>query len=177
MTRPNCACVGCCQQAFAPLKNNYGAVWEGSLSAAPPLDMQVASGGQTLVLRCVHAMLPVHTAFIGLRFPGTCVGSVSQGVTAVSICLCCAAADFKVHISCAAPKHCGRAVLDTVRDLYICAHALVVHTIHTVEALVHPKHVFSSEPQWHHPFHCSVLCCFHCMGRSSSDCLLLNAET
>ncbi|KAL3153699.1 hypothetical protein ABBQ32_013298 [Trebouxia sp. C0010 RCD-2024] len=38
-------------QTFAPLKNSYGAVWEGSLPAAPPLDMQVASGGQTLLVR------------------------------------------------------------------------------------------------------------------------------
>ncbi|KAL3140403.1 hypothetical protein ABBQ38_004663 [Trebouxia sp. C0009 RCD-2024] len=38
-------------QTFAPLKNSYGAVWEGSLPATPPLDMQIASGDQTLIVR------------------------------------------------------------------------------------------------------------------------------
>lgn len=37
-------------QNWAHLKNNYGAVWEGSTPAAPPLDMQITSNGQTLTL-------------------------------------------------------------------------------------------------------------------------------
>lgn len=45
---PVCLTAG---QTFAPLKNSYGAVWEGSLPATPPLDMQIASGDQTLIVR------------------------------------------------------------------------------------------------------------------------------
>jgi len=30
----------------------YGAVWEGSVPTAPPLDLQISSSGQQLVLRC-----------------------------------------------------------------------------------------------------------------------------
>lgn len=37
-------------QNWAQLKNNYGAVWEGSCPSVPPLDIQLISGGQTLVL-------------------------------------------------------------------------------------------------------------------------------
>lgn len=42
-------CIG--TQNWAQLKNNYGAVWDGSIASAPPLDLQVTSNGQTLVLR------------------------------------------------------------------------------------------------------------------------------
>lgn len=38
-------------QTFAQLKNTYGAVWEGSVPTAPPLDLQISSSGQQLVLR------------------------------------------------------------------------------------------------------------------------------
>ena len=47
----------CCQvflmlmQNFVQLKNTYGAVWEGSIPTAPPLDLQISSSGQQLVLR------------------------------------------------------------------------------------------------------------------------------
>ncbi|DBA99213.1 TPA: Expansin-B5 [Trebouxia sp. C0006] len=37
-------------QNFAQLKNTYGAVWEGSTPTAPPLDLQISSSGQQLVL-------------------------------------------------------------------------------------------------------------------------------
>ena len=35
------------------LKNTYGAVWEGGLPSAPPLDLLISSSGQQLILRCV----------------------------------------------------------------------------------------------------------------------------
>ncbi|KAL0025083.1 hypothetical protein WJX79_007026 [Trebouxia sp. C0005] len=37
-------------QSFGLLKNTYGAVWEGSVPTAPPLDLQISSSGQQLVL-------------------------------------------------------------------------------------------------------------------------------
>lgn len=63
---PQCTDLPVCltaEQTFAPLKNSYGAVWEGSLPAAPPLDMQVASGGQTLLVR--YARYPVFRFHVG----------------------------------------------------------------------------------------------------------------
>lgn len=35
------------------LKNTYGAVWEGGLPSAPPLDLLISSSGQQLMLRYV----------------------------------------------------------------------------------------------------------------------------
>ncbi|KAL0023658.1 hypothetical protein WJX77_011178 [Trebouxia sp. C0004] len=37
-------------QNYVQLKNTYGAVWEGSIPTAPPLDLQISSSGQQLVL-------------------------------------------------------------------------------------------------------------------------------
>ena len=37
-------------QNFVQLKNTYGAVWEG-IPTAPPLDLQISSSDQQLVLR------------------------------------------------------------------------------------------------------------------------------
>ena len=38
-------------QSAAQLKNTYGAVWEGVLPSAPPLDLLISSSGQQLMLR------------------------------------------------------------------------------------------------------------------------------
>lgn len=57
---------GACTQNWAQLKNNYGAVWEGSTPAAPPLDMQIISNGQTLILRYVqqHVSARYHWVYL-----------------------------------------------------------------------------------------------------------------